>query len=110
MPMSYSSHTSAEEVGIGMSAPSTAGVATVHNFINGRSVAAASGETAPVINPASEQEIARAPVSGAADVDAACRAAAEAFPAWRDTTPSERSLALFRVADALEARQDELLD
>ncbi len=82
----------------------------MHNFINGRSVAAASGETAPVINPASEQEIARAPVSGAADVDAACRAAAEAFPAWRDTTPSERSLALFRVADALEARQDELLD
>ena len=37
------------------------------------------------------------------------QAAAEAFETWRDTTPSERSLALFRIADAVEARGDELL-
>ena len=53
---------------------------------------------------------AQAPVSSAADVDAACQAAAQAFETWRDTTPSERQLALFRIADAFEARADELLD
>ncbi|MGH3413202.1 MAG: aminobutyraldehyde dehydrogenase [Marmoricola sp.] len=83
---------------------------TLHNFVGGRQVAATSGRTAPVIDPATEREVARAPVSGESDVDAACRAAAEAFPRWRDATPSERSLALFRIADALESRVDELLD
>ncbi len=37
------------------------------------------------------------------------QAAAAAFEAWRDTTPSERSLALFRIADAVEARAEELI-
>ncbi len=37
-------------------------------------------------------------------------AARAAFPRWRETTPSERSLALFRIADALEARADELVE
>ena len=38
------------------------------------------------------------------EVDAAVTSAADAFETWRDTTPSERSLALLRIADALEAR------
>ena len=37
------------------------------------------------------------------------RVAAEAFTSWRRTTPSERSLALFRIADALEARAEDLV-
>ena len=37
------------------------------------------------------------------------QAAAEAFPTWRDSTPSARSLALFRIADAVEARAEELI-
>ena len=37
------------------------------------------------------------------------QAAASAFPGWRDSTPSERSLALFRFADAVEARADDLI-
>jgi betaine-aldehyde dehydrogenase len=68
-----------------------------------------SGETTPVVNPATGQEYMRAPLSGEADVDAACRAAEEAFPAWRDTTPSERSLALLRIADALESKAEEII-
>ena len=39
----------------------------------------------------------------------ALAAAAAAFPGWRDATPSERSLALFRIADAIEARAEELV-
>ena len=45
----------------------------------------------------------------AQDVDAAMQAAANAFEGWRDSTPSERSLALFRFADAMEKRADEIV-
>jgi len=48
-------------------------------------------------------------VSGEADVDAAMQAAARAFEAWRDATPSERSRAVLRIADAVEARAEELI-
>ena len=48
-------------------------------------------------------------MSGPADVDRAVRVAAEAFASWKRTTPSERSLALLRIADAVEARADELV-
>ena len=79
------------------------------NFINGESVPAKDGRTTEVINPVTGQAYATAPLSGEADIDAAMRAAADAFEVWRDSTPSERSLALFRIADAIEARADEII-
>jgi len=84
-------------------------VKALQNFVNGRHVDAADGETTPVVNPATGEAYATAPLSRAADVDAAMQAAAAAFPGWRDATPSERSLALFRIADAIEARQEEVI-
>src|SRR5579859_7994484 len=62
-----------------------------------------------LINPSTGEVFATAPVSGAADVDAAFSAASAAFEGWRDATPSERSLALLRIADAIEARADEFV-
>ena len=53
---------------------------------------------------------ASSPVSGEADVDAAFAAAAAAFETWGETTPAERQLALFRIADAIEARAEEFAD
>jgi betaine-aldehyde dehydrogenase len=79
------------------------------NFVNGESVDAADGQTTAVMNPATGEQYATAPLSSAADVDAAMAAAAKGFEAWRDATPSERSLALFRIADAIEARAEELI-
>jgi betaine-aldehyde dehydrogenase len=79
------------------------------NFVNGKQADALDGRTTEVINPSTGQAYATAPLSSPADVDAAMQAAAEAFPAWRDATPSERSLALFRIADAVEARGEELI-
>ena len=79
------------------------------NFINGEHVEAADGRTTEVVNPATGEEYATAPLSAQADVDAAMAAAATAYEEWRETTPSERSLALFRIADAVEARADELI-
>ena len=62
-----------------------------------------------MVNPATGEQYGEAPLSGPADVDAAMEAAAAAFEEWRDTTPSERSLAVFRIADAIEARAEELI-
>jgi betaine-aldehyde dehydrogenase len=79
------------------------------NFINGKSVPAQSGATSEVINPSTGQAYATAPVSSAADVDQAMKAASGAFVDWRDSTPSERQRALLKIADAFESRADELI-
>ena len=82
---------------------------TLQNFVDGRYVDAADSRTSPLVNPATGEEFAQAPLSGAADIAAACSAARRAFETWRDTTPSERALALFRIADAIEQRAEELV-
>jgi betaine-aldehyde dehydrogenase len=81
----------------------------LQNFINGKSVDGASGETTTLINPATGEAFATAPKSNAADVDKAMKAASEAFVDWRDSTPSERQRALLKIADAIEARADEFV-
>ena len=83
-------------------------VKTYQQFINGEWVDSASGETIEVENPADEQVIAHVQASGAEDVDRAATAAEAAFESWGKTTPQERSLALLKLADAIEARADEL--
>ena len=82
----------------------------LQNFINGKSVDGASGETTTLINPSTGQPFATAPKSNAADIDKAMKAASDAFPGWRDSTPSERQRALLKIADAIEARADEFVN
>jgi betaine-aldehyde dehydrogenase len=82
---------------------------SLSNFIGGSSVSTKSAKTSMLVDPSTGVENFEAPVSGAEDVAAAVDAAAAAFPGWRDATPSERSLALFRIADAIEARAEELV-
>jgi len=81
----------------------------LQNFVGGEYRDAADGRTVALIDPATEQPFAEVPVSGETDVDAACRAAAAGFETWRDATPSERSRALLRIADAIEDRAEELV-
>ena len=85
-------------------------VRELKSFVNGEHVSSVSGETMDIINPATGQVYATAPKSNAADVDAAYKAADKAFEEWSQTTPQERQLALFRIADALEARVEEMAD
>jgi betaine-aldehyde dehydrogenase len=82
---------------------------TIKNFINGRFVAAKDGATTDVVNPATGKVYAKAAKSSKADVDAAMKAASVAFETWRDTTPSERSRALLKFADAVESRAEEIV-
>ena len=81
---------------------------TYQQFIGGGFVDAADGRTADVINPANDQVIASVPASSQEDVDRAVNAAEKAFETWKQTTPHDRSLLLLKIADALEAKADEL--
>jgi 1-pyrroline dehydrogenase len=83
-------------------------VKTYQQFIGGEWADSASGETLDVINPADDRVIAKVPKSAAEDVDRAVQAADKAFPAWGHATPGERSSALLKLADALEARGEEI--
>jgi len=83
---------------------------TLRNFVDGEHVDPAEGRSEPVLNPATGEQIASAPLSDAADVDRAVQAARRAFGGWANATPGERSLALLRIADAVEAHGDELAE
>jgi betaine-aldehyde dehydrogenase len=82
---------------------------TVSNFINGVSVPAADGRTTDLVDPSTGEVFGSAALSGAEDVDRAYRAAADAFEGWRDSTPGERSVAMLKIADVLEAHGEELV-
>jgi len=82
----------------------------IRNFINGEYVAAKGDGEFDLIDPATEAVYGSSPISGRADIDAAYGAAAAAFEVWGESTPAERQLALFRIADAMEARAEEFAD
>ncbi|MEU2260646.1 aldehyde dehydrogenase family protein [Streptomyces sp. NPDC019645] len=82
---------------------------TVLNHIGGADVPAGSGATTRLVDPTSGTARGTAPLSGAADTDAACAAAAAAYDHWSLTTPAERQRALLRIADAMEDHADEFV-
>jgi betaine-aldehyde dehydrogenase len=86
----------------------TATVTKLKNFINGESVEPAEGQTEEVVNPATGEAIAEAPLSTAEDVDRAVGAARKAFDDWSTKTPAERSSALLKLADAIDEHAEEL--
>ena len=81
----------------------------IKNFINGESVSGKSGQTADLINPTTGEVFASAPISNEADIDLAFKSAAKSFETWKESTPSERSLAMFRIADLFEEKAEELV-
>src|SRR4029079_18263329 len=78
------------------------------NVINGELVDSVSGETYDVIDPTTGEVYAAAPMSGAEDIDRAYTAAAAAFESWGDSTPQDRATAMLRLAEAMDARRDEI--
>ena len=79
----------------------------VHHLAGGSRLPA-SGDTVPVHNPATGEIIARTPLGGAAEVDAAVAAAREVFPAWAATPLKERVQVFFRYRSLLDAHRGEL--
>src|SRR6478752_4107554 len=78
-------------------------------FVGGEWVPAASGETQPIISPATSEVIAEVPKASAEDVNRAIRYAKAMFDeTWSDSTPSERQRALLKMADLVEEHGEEL--
>ncbi len=61
-----------------------------------------------MLDPTTGEVYAQAPMSGAEDVDRAYAAASAAFETWGRTTPAERAAAMLKIADAVEARVEEV--
>jgi len=86
------------------------GIRTYGLLIDGQFVPAASGETFPTYNPATNEVIGYVARANREDVDRAVRAARRAFDEgpWGHMTPNERARRLRRVAEILRERVDEL--
>src|SRR5437588_10513815 len=84
-------------------------VPTLQNFIGSEPVDPAEGQTEPILNPATGEVIANAPLSSAEDVDRAVKAARRAFDdGWATSTPGERAGAMLKLADAIEEHAEEI--
>jgi malonate-semialdehyde dehydrogenase (acetylating)/methylmalonate-semialdehyde dehydrogenase len=78
------------------------------NYINGSWTKPNVKEYFDVINPATGQVIAKTPLGTKADVDAAAKAASEAFPAWRRTPVNDRVQYLFKLRNLMRENADEI--
>ena len=78
------------------------------NFIDGSWQTSSVATTLSVTNPATTEEIAKVPLSEAAEVGQAADSAAKAFRDWRRTPPSERVQYLFKLKQLLEQNFDEV--
>jgi malonate-semialdehyde dehydrogenase (acetylating)/methylmalonate-semialdehyde dehydrogenase len=83
-------------------------VRTLSNYVGGEWAAPLASATQESRNPASGELLAQVPLSGAADVDVAVRAARAAFPQWRGTSPVKRARAVFALRELLDVHRDEL--
>src|SRR5690349_25048921 len=83
-------------------------VSTYHHWIGGQAVSGTSGRAGDVFNPSLGLVAARVALAGEAEVDAAVRAARQAFPAWAATPALKRARVMFRFKEILEARRGEL--
>jgi 5-carboxymethyl-2-hydroxymuconic-semialdehyde dehydrogenase len=80
----------------------------IQHVIDGRSEPSASGATFDTHSPIDNQLLAKVARGDATDVDRAAQAARRAFPAWRDMPASGRAKLLHQIADAIEARADDI--
>lgn len=86
-------------------------VSPQEHYIGGTFVGAKSGQTFPVVNPATEEVVATAARGGGADVDAAVASAKAAFDGgeWSRAKASFRRKVLFKAADLIEARSKDIV-
>jgi malonate-semialdehyde dehydrogenase (acetylating)/methylmalonate-semialdehyde dehydrogenase len=80
----------------------TTSIRSIGHWIHGEAVPGTSGRTADVWNPAIGEVQAKVALGGAAEIDAAVRAAASAFPTWAATPPLKRARVMFKFKDLVE--------
>ena len=89
-------------------AQAASGAAPVPLLVDGQRRPASRPDALPVLEPATGRILALAPLCGPEDVDRTVRAAARAFPAWRDVPVPERAQVLFRYKSLLEREHEAL--
>ncbi|TGR24174.1 MULTISPECIES: 5-carboxymethyl-2-hydroxymuconate semialdehyde dehydrogenase [unclassified Mesorhizobium] len=80
----------------------------VLNQIGGEAVPAADGSTFETLSPVDLKPLAKVARGGIADIDRAAKAAKAAFPAWAGMPGEARKKLLHKIADAIEARAEEI--
>jgi malonate-semialdehyde dehydrogenase (acetylating) / methylmalonate-semialdehyde dehydrogenase len=80
----------------------------IKNYIGGKWVDSSSDQFNPVYNPATGEVLAEVPISSKEDVDAAVKAASEAFALWRKTPVPKRARVLFKYQQLLMENYEEL--
>ena len=83
---------------------------TISHWINNKAYPGASGNTAPVTNPATGEVTGEVALGSVEDARAVIDAAAAAFPAWRDTSLAKRTQVLFKFRELLNERKGELAE
>jgi aldehyde dehydrogenase (NAD+) len=83
-------------------------LSSAEHFIGGQFVRSHGSESAPIINPATEERVGSAKVGDQTDVERAVSAARAALPGWREAPAGERGRFLALMAQHLEARGDEM--
>lgn len=78
------------------------------HFIDGQYVASADGKTFENINPATGEVLGLVAEGGRAEIDTAATAARRAFKSWSKTTPAHRAAIMYRIADLIDQRSEEL--
>src|SRR5690625_7911519 len=94
-----------------MSSAKTAGqteVKQIQSYISGEYVPGSTGKTYPSINPATGERLGDVSVAGKSEVDRAVAAAKEGFERWRRVPAPRRGEVMFRAAQLLEERKEEL--
>jgi malonate-semialdehyde dehydrogenase (acetylating)/methylmalonate-semialdehyde dehydrogenase len=81
---------------------------TINHFVGGKEVAGNSGRFADVFNPATGEVQAKVALASKAEVDAAVKVAAEAFPKWSATPPLMRARVMFRFKQLIEENMDKM--
>jgi malonate-semialdehyde dehydrogenase (acetylating) / methylmalonate-semialdehyde dehydrogenase len=85
-------------------------VTKISHWIGGRNVAGGSGRSGKVFNPANGRQIAEVDFASVEEVDAAVRAAREAFPAWRRRSLAQRADIFFKIRHLIRERREELAE
>ncbi|KYQ84822.1 aldehyde dehydrogenase [Acinetobacter sp. NRRL B-65365] len=80
------------------------------NYINGKWENTTGTSQITVVNPGSEEELIRFTTASPQDVDAAVAAAQQALESWSLTSPAERANWLNKIADAIEAAKNTLIE
>ena len=83
---------------------------TVNHWINGAEFVSKSGRTFPVYDPALGTETKRVALADQAEINAAIKAAKDAFPKWRDESLAKRQQIIFKFRELLNDKKSELAE